>query len=79
MMAGVGLGDAALAFLGQYAIMGLNNAIETLAAQAAGAGQLNLAGIYLNRGRILITFSLIPLISLFFFISRILTSIGQDP
>ena len=32
MMAGVGLGDVALAFFGQYALLGLNNAIETLAA-----------------------------------------------
>ena len=38
MVAGVGLGDAAMAFLGQYACIGLNNAVETLVAQAAGGG-----------------------------------------
>jgi len=32
--------------------MGLNSAIETLASQAAGADDKALAGVYLNRGRL---------------------------
>ena len=79
MMAGVGLGDVALAFLGQYALLGLNNAIETLAAQAAGAGNLHLAGVYLNRGRVLLTLFFIPMTILYFYIENILLYLGQDP
>ena len=78
MMAGVGLGDVALTFLGQYALLGLNNAIETLVAQAAGAKNLHLAGVYLNRGRVLLTFFLIPLSVLYFYIERILLYLGQE-
>lgn len=79
MMSGVGLGDNALIFFGQACLMGMNNAIETLVAQAAGAGNLKLAGVYLNRGRFLLTVSYIPIVVLLLNVENILVKIGQDP
>jgi MATE family multidrug resistance protein len=78
MLAGVGLGEVALSFLGQVFLMGLNNGIQTLVAQAHGGGNLHLCGVYLNRGRFLITVFIIPLAILLLKTEPILVYLGQD-
>lgn len=72
MMSGVGLGDTALTFMGWWAMIGMNNAIESLVSQAVGAKNIQLAGVYLNQGRLLLTLFFIPVLFLTFYIETIL-------
>ena len=61
-----------------YMIMGMNGAMETLVAQAYGAGQLKLCGIYLNRAFVINTVIQVPLMVLALFSKQILLAIGQS-
>ena len=49
LVAGVGVGKAYSDLTGIFIIMGMNMAIGTLVSQAAGAGNLEMCGVYLNR------------------------------
>ena len=51
LLAGLGIGLTMTNLLGLTVIKGINMALETLVSQAAGAGNLELCGVYLNRGR----------------------------
>jgi len=46
--------------------------MDTLISQAAGAGNLELCGVYLNRGRYVMTIFFIPLCTISIFIEGIL-------
>ena len=61
MLAGVGLGNMTMAFLGYMVMIGLNSSIETFVSQAAGAKNMELCGVYLNRGRFVMTCAFVPI------------------
>ena len=78
-IAGLGLGTSLLECLTLYIIMGMNGTQETLVSQAFGAGQMQICGVYLNRGRAINTAVYIPLAILLCFSKPILEALGQDP
>ena len=59
LLAGIGVGNMMTMF-GLSFIMGLNSAIETLVSQAKGAGNIELCGVYLNRGRFVLMLVCVP-------------------
>ena len=77
-MAGIGLGSSLLECLALYIIMGMNGALETLVAQAYGADQLVLCGVYLNRARVINTIVILPLIFVLIFTKPLLSALGQQ-
>ena len=78
MVAGVGMGNATLNLTGQSIILGFNSALDTLISNAAGSKNLELCGVYLNRGRFLMTILFIPISAILFNTKSILVAIGQD-
>lgn len=78
MLAGFGLGYSLVSCMTLAIIVGMNGALETLVAQAFGAGQLELCGVYLNRGRLINTVIFIPLSVLLCFAGPVLKATGQD-
>ena len=77
-LAGLGLGTSLLECLTLYIIMGMNGALETLVAQAYGADQLGLCGVYLNRARVISTIIFLPLMLVLLFTKPILGALGQQ-
>lgn len=61
MIAGVGMGAVCINFLGWTVLLGLNSALDTLVSQSAGSANLELCGVYLNRGRFVMTLFFVPL------------------
>jgi MATE family multidrug resistance protein len=78
-MAGVGMGNMLINVMGMAVIFGFNGAIETLVSQAYGFGKFKLCGVFLNRGKSVVTAILIPIIVLFVYSDKILIAIGQNP
>lgn len=78
VLAGLGLGTALLESMTLFVIIGMNGACETLTAQAFGANQLRLCGVYLNRARIINTLMFIPLALILCFTKQILRGLGQE-
>jgi Na+-driven multidrug efflux pump len=62
MTAGVGMGNMTQNLCALSWLLGFNSALDTLISQAAGAGNHELCGVYLNRGRFLMTMLFIPII-----------------
>ena len=60
-LAAIGLGNMLLGMLCRHFMLGINCAIETLSSQAFGQRQLQLCGVYLNRGRFIMTAIYLPL------------------
>ena len=60
-------------------MLGMNTALETLAAQAVGAKNFNKAGVYLYRARAVLIVMFIPIGAILFFSEPILVAFGQDP
>lgn len=80
MIAVVGLSGVCCNILVLSLMIGINSAQETLTSQAFGAGNLQLCGVYLNRGIFVLTAFFIPLaIIVMFFTEEILLALGQDP
>jgi len=79
MMAGVGMGNMIMNILGLTIAMGLNGALETLSSQAFGSSNLELCGVYLNRGRLILILVYIPITIILLQAERILLAVGQDP
>jgi len=77
MMAGVGLGYTMQKLLGLSVMYGLNQGLETLVSQAWGAGNRELCGVYLNRGRFLLTLIFIPFTISILHVKQILIALGQ--
>lgn len=78
-IAGIGLGNRCIQFMGLTLILGMNAALDTLVSQAAGAGNMELCGVYLNRGRFVMSVMFIPMMILSFNMESILIHLGQDP
>ena len=62
--------------MGMSLILGCNSALDTLVSQAAGAGNLKLCGVYLNRARFIMSVMFIPIIALSFYIEEFLVFAG---
>jgi MATE family multidrug resistance protein len=61
ILAGVGMGNTLVNLCGLSILLGFNSALDTLISQAAGAGNKELCGVYLNRGRFILIMLYIPL------------------
>lgn len=79
LIAGVGLGSVFVNFSGWALVIGMNSALDTLVSQSAGAGKLELCGVYLNRGRFIMTLFFLPVLILSFYVEPILVGMGQNP
>ena len=78
MLSGVGLANMSMAFLVYMLMMGLNSALDTLISNAAGAGNVQLCGVYLNRGRFILCCVFTPLILAMVNVESILLFFKQD-
>jgi Na+-driven multidrug efflux pump len=76
MTSGVGMGNMTQNLCALSFILGFNSALDTLISQAAGAGNVELCGVYLNRGRFLMTALFIPILGVLCHTERILVAIG---
>jgi len=79
LLAGVGVGNMVINFVGMSTIIGFNGALETLVSQAYGAENMQLCGVYLNRARFVLCLVYIPIIFILLNTERCLVAIGQDP
>ena len=77
-LAGVGLAITLLNSVFIWPMTGMNCAVETLVSQAYGAGDLRLCGVLLNRGRVINTAILVPLLVGGLFADSLLAALGQD-
>ena len=75
-LAGVGVGVSIVECFTLYILIGLNGAMETLVAQAYGAEEFILCGVYLNRARLINTIVFVPLAVLMFFSGAILRALN---
>jgi MATE family multidrug resistance protein len=57
----------------------LNGALETLISQSYGAGKFEECGVFLNRGKVVATLVMIPIIIIYIFADSILIALDQDP
>ena len=79
MLAGVGMGNMTQNLCGLSIILGFNSSIDTLVSRSAGAGDLKMCGVYLNRGRFVMTVIFVPIVFIIMNTESLLISIGQDP
>ena len=61
LVAAVGMGNMTINMLGLSLIMGFNSALDTLISQGAGAGRLELCGVFRNRGMFFVCLLFIPI------------------
>jgi len=52
--------------------------LETLVSQAKGRDNLELCGLYLQRGRVIVSIAFIPMLLVFYFSNDVLIMLGQD-
>lgn len=79
MIAGAGMGSVCMNFMGWSLLIGLNSALDTLISQAGGYGNLELCGVYLNRGRFIMTCLFVPIIFFSTKMEGVLVYLGQNP
>ena len=65
LLVAVGLGNVVINILGYGMFLGLNGALNTFVAQAYGANEIELCGVYLWRAKIVMTLLFICLIPLY--------------
>ena len=78
LLAGVGMGNMLINVLCFAVIQGLNGALETLVSQSYGAREYEACGIFLNRGKVVATIIMIPIIIIYIFSDKILIALEQD-
>ena len=80
MLAGAGMGNIIISMMCLAVFQGMNGALETLISQAAGASSgsqtKKLSVVYLNRGRIIILLTFIPVIAALLNIDTVLVMLG---
>lgn len=79
LLAGVGMGNMLINVLCFAVTQGLNGALETLVSQSYGAKKFPQCGIYLNRGKVVSTLILIPIVIIYALSDKILIALDQDP
>lgn len=77
IIAAVGTGDAIVNMCTGPFIFALGRAVELFVTQTASAKNMEMGGIFLNRGRLLLIMLFIPTSAIFFFTDKILLSIGE--
>lgn len=78
LLAAAGVGNMVLNIFGMAIFYGLNSALETLVSQAYGAKNLELCGLYLQRGRYILSLSYVPIVGIFLLSHLLLTKLGQN-
>jgi Na+-driven multidrug efflux pump len=76
LLAGVGMGNMLINVLAFAVMQGLNGAIETFVSKEYGKGNYTKCGLYLNRGKMVCTVIMIPIIVIFACSDKILIGIG---
>jgi len=79
LLAGVGMGNMLINVLAFAVMQGLNGALETFVSKEFGRKNYAMCGRYLNRGKMVCTVIMIPIIIIFIFSDKILIAIKQDP
>jgi len=75
----VGLGNLCTTFSGFTVMIGMNCALDTLISQAAGQNNVELCGVYLNRGRFICTLLFLPVCFCSIFMEDAIVYLGLDP
>jgi MATE family multidrug resistance protein len=75
-LAGVGMGNMFINMCGVGPYYGLNSALETLVSQAKGANNIELCGVYLQRGRVMAIIFFIPVCIMFVSSGFIINAFG---
>ena len=78
MLAGVGMGNMTCNLCALSIVFGFNSSLDTLVSQAAGRGDAELCGVFVNRGRFVMLLLFIPITTLLLNTKSILVAIGQD-
>jgi len=79
LLAGVGMGNMLINVLCFAVVQGLNGAIETLVSQSFGAEKYRECGIFLNRGKVVASLVMVPIVVIYAFADKILIALNQDP
>ena len=75
-MAGLGMGNVLIGAFCMAFCFGLNGTLESKVSQSYGSHDYKMCGVWLNRGKMIATFLMIPIAGLFINSERILISIG---
>lgn len=78
LLAAYGLGTLITNVFGLSIGVGLTSVLETLVAQAYGAGNLPLTALHLNRARLVVVFAFIPSFIFLWYTDSLLIMMGQD-
>ena len=79
LLAGVGMGNMLINVLCFAVVQGLNGALETLVSQSFGARKYEECGIFLNRGKVVATMVMVPIVIIYLLSDKILIALDQDP
>ena len=79
ILASVGLGNMMVNVLAFAVTQGLNGALEYYVSNAFGLKHYKECGQWLNRGKLVATLALLPVIFIFWNAETILLKLGQDP
>ena len=79
MLSAVGLGNMTNNIFALSIILGFNCSLDTLISQAAGSGNIELSGVYLNQGRFIMTCIFLPIAIVLLNTKSLLIAIGQNP
>lgn len=78
LLAAYGLGTLITNVFGLSIGVGLTSVLETLVAQAYGAGNMHLTAIHLNRARLVVTVAFVPSFIFLWYTDSLLLWMGQD-
>ena len=78
LLGGIGLGNMTVNLFAISFIESMNAVVETMGSQAAGNNNMKLAGIILNRGRVLLMYTFIPITFILLNIKYMYLWAGQD-
>jgi multidrug resistance protein, MATE family len=78
IMAGVGMGNVIVGSFCMAFCFGLNGTLESKVSQSYGAENYEMCGVWLNRGRMINTVLMVPILFLFLSSQFFLESIGID-
>jgi MATE family multidrug resistance protein len=79
LLGGAALGNALMLITGQCVLLGLCSAIDTLCAQAHGAGQSQLVGLIAQRACVAFTLVVLPILAVWSRTEQLLLLAAQEP
>jgi Na+-driven multidrug efflux pump len=77
-IAAVGTGDVVITMFTGPFLFALGRAVELFVTQTTSVKNMDMGGIFLNRGRLILLMLFIPTGIIFFFIDKILIGIGEQ-